>query len=132
MSKQKPTVLVVEDEPLLLEAIQKKLTLNDLPPIGCSSGEEALRTLQTLPEIPDIIWLDYHLKDMNGFTFMSKLKEKKEWENIPIIVVSNSASDENVHSMLALGAKGYLLKAEHRLEDIIETVKALIQETKVT
>ena len=41
---------------------------------------------------------------------MKKMRENKKWADIPVVVVSNSASPEKVHTMLALGAKKYLLK----------------------
>jgi hypothetical protein len=44
------------------------------------------------------------------------------------MVVSNSASEEKIHSLLALGANKYILKAEERLDDIIKDMKKLINE----
>lgn len=128
MSKQAPTIMVVEDEELLLQAITKKLKLSNMDVLSCSSGQQALDYLNNLEELPDAVWLDYYLNDMNGLEFMRMLKEKKEWENIPVIVVSNSASPEKVSNMLALGAKKYILKAEYRLDQIIELIKNFIND----
>lgn len=116
------TVMVLEDEALLLQAITKKLQLNQLQTISCTQGKQAIDYLRELENPPDAIWLDYYLKDMDGLNFMNELKKNKVWAKIPVFVVSNSADDEKVHSMLALGAKRYLLKAQYRLEDIIEIV----------
>lgn len=124
----KSTILVVEDEPLLLESIAKKLTISEMTPLPCPSGEAGIQTLKKLKTMPDAIWLDYQLSDMDGITFMNKLKEEKAWTEIPVVVVSNSVTNEKVYNMLALGAKQYLLKAEHRLDDIIKTVQRLIKE----
>lgn len=128
MSKQNPKVMVVEDEALLLEAICKKLKLNGMEVISCSSGQEAIDYLNNNKEFPDAIWLDYYLKDITGLDFMHKVKENPEWMNIPVIVVSNSASPEKVDNMLALGAKKYLLKAQYRLDQIIDIIKEYIDE----
>lgn len=118
--------MVVEDEKLLLDAIGIKLDKENIRNVLCSSGEEAISYLKTAQVLPKAIWLDYYLKDMNGLTFIGKLKEDPRCKDIPIIVVSNSASSEKVHSMLALGAKKYLLKSEYRLEDIVGIIKDLI------
>jgi len=131
MSKQKPTVMVVEDEILLLEAISKKLELNGITAIPYSSGKEAIDCLNNLSKLPDAIWLDYQLKDMDGLEFMGQLKKNGECAQIPVIVVSNSASEDKVNSMLALGAKQYLLKAEYRLDELIPIVKQFIAENNV-
>ncbi len=128
MSKQKPTVMVVEDEYLLLQAISKKLELNGITAIPYSSGNQAIDCLNNLSELPDAIWLDYQLKDMDGLEFMGQLKKNEKCAQIPVIVVSNSASEDKVNSMLALGAKKYLLKAEYRLDELIPIMKQFIAE----
>lgn len=128
MSGINPKVMIIEDETLLLKAICKKLNLNHFETISCTSGKQALDYLSNLTELPDAIWLDYYLKDTNGLDFMQELKKNKKWENIPVIVVSNSASPEKVHSMLALGAKKYLLKSQYRLEDVMNIIREFIDE----
>lgn len=121
-----PTVMVVEDEILLLHAITKKLKLSGMDVLSCSSGRQAVDYLESLDELPDAVWLDYYLKDMNGLAFMQEIKQNPKWEHIPVVVVSNSASPEKVHNMLGLGAKKYILKAEHRLDEIIEMIREFI------
>lgn len=130
MSNINPKIMIIEDESLLLKAICKKLTLNNFETISATSAKQALDYLSNLTEMPDAIWLDYYLKDTNGLEFMEELKKNKKWENIPVIVVSNSASPEKVHSMLALGAKKYLLKSQYRLEDIMNVIQEFITEEK--
>src|SRR3982074_157377 len=98
MSKGSPVVMVVEDETLLLQAITKKLKLTGLDVVSCSSGQQAIDYLKNLDQLPDAVWLDYYLKDMNGLAFMQTLKEKSEWSSIPVVVVSNSASPDKVHN----------------------------------
>ena len=126
MSKQHPKIMVVEDEGLLLQAVSKKLTVSGIECVSCSSAEQALDYLAGMPELPDAVWLDYHLKDMDGLMFMRTLKQNPLWAKIAVFVVSNSASPDKVNAMLGLGAKKYLLKAEHRLDEIIADIKAFI------
>lgn len=128
MSKQNPKVMVVEDEVLLLQAISKKLKISGMEVVPFPSGQEALDYLNKSEELPDAIWLDYYLKDISGLDFMHKVKESPKWASIPVIVVSNSASAEKVDNMLALGAKKYLLKAQYRLDQIIDIIKEYINE----
>jgi DNA-binding response OmpR family regulator len=124
--------MVIEDEILLLQAITKKLKLSNMDVLSCSSGQQAVDYLNTLERLPDAIWLDYYLKDMNGLAFMQTLKANPKWANIPVLVVSNSASPDKVNTMLGLGAKKYILKAEYRLDQIIEMIKEFIsKESKV-
>lgn len=128
MAKDQTTIMVVEDETLLLQAITKKLKLSGLDVVSCASGQQAIDYLNNLDLLPDAVWLDYYLKDMNGLAFMQAIKENSKWQHIPVVVVSNSASPEKVHNMLALGAKKYILKAEYRLDEIITMMQDLIKD----
>lgn len=120
--------MVVEDEELLLQALTKKFKLAGLDVLSCSSGQQAIDYLNNLDNLPDAISLDYYLKDMNGLAFMQQVRDNPKWADIPVIVLSNSASPEKVTNMLALGAKKYLLKAEYRLDEIIVIIRELIKD----
>ncbi len=124
--------MVIEDEPLLLQAITKKLKVSNLGVLSCSSGQQAIDYLNNLEELPDAIWLDYYLKDMNGLEIMREVKNNPKWEHIPVLVVSNSASPDKVNHMLALGAKQYILKAEYRLDQIIEMIHKMTRGEEVS
>jgi two-component system chemotaxis response regulator CheY len=126
MSKENPTIMVVEDETLLLQAITKKLKISGMDVLSCASGQQAIDYLNNLDEMPDAVWLDYYLKDMNGLAFMQELKQNPKWADIPVLVVSNSASPDKVSNMLGLGAKKYILKAEYRLDEIIGMIREFI------
>jgi two-component system chemotaxis response regulator CheY len=130
MDQKKYAVMIVEDEELLLSAIGKKLTLNDFDVVSCKNGTQALDYLTNMDRKPDAIWLDYYLKDMDGIMFMNELKKLPTCDLIPVMVVSNSASDEKVHNMLALGVKKYLIKAQYRLDDLIAALQEIIAQTK--
>ena len=126
MNSKKPTVMVVEDEHLLLKAIERKLKLNNLNVIACESGAQAIENLNKKTTPPDAIWLDYYLGDTNGIDFMQKLRQNEKLTDIPVLVVSNSANPDKVSAMMALGAKGYLLKADYRLDRLVSEIQSLI------
>ena len=54
--------------------------------------------------------------------------QKERFTKIPVIVVSNSASEEKGKNMLALGVRKYLLKASYRLDELIPIIKHFIAE----
>lgn len=130
MKNSKKIILVIEDELLLLQAISKKLKINNFEVISYTMGRQAIDYLKNIEILPDVIWLDYYLTDMNGLEFMKVIKDNKKWKDIPVMVVSNSASEEKINSLLDLGANKYILKAEERLDDIIKDMKELILERK--
>jgi DNA-binding response OmpR family regulator len=127
----KRVILVIEDELLLAQAIAKKLEKSGYASVTATTGEQALDYLENLTRLPDAIWLDYYLGGgKNGLELMGDLKNNSRWSKIPVVVVSNSASEDKVHGMLALGAKKYLLKAEHRLDEIIKSFDDFITNDK--
>lgn len=126
MSMMGNLIMVVEDESLLLQAIGKKLQRDGFDVLMCTQAGQAIDYLKTLEDLPDLIWLDYYLPDMNGGDLLDVIGKNEKWKNIPVVVVSNSASDLKVQSLLAKGAKRHLLKADHRLDEIVKIIKTFI------
>lgn len=119
----KKLILVVEDEEILLDAMAKKFERMDTVQAKLyTDGQEALAFLNKTKILPDAIWLDYYLQGMNGVEFMNILKANPRLKNIPVVVVSNSASKDKVSAMMSLGAKKYIIKADYRLDQIINLV----------
>ena len=119
MTAKKPFFLIIEDEEMLLGVIEKKLASSGIDFKSFKLGKEALEFIDTSKEFPDLIWLDYYLPDMNGIELLHEIRNRKEFDQIPVIVVSNSANDDTVAQLTQLGIKDYVIKAEHRLEDIV-------------
>jgi len=132
MIDKKITVMIIEDEELLLQAISKKLNLSGMETVSCAQGKQAIDYLNSMEEaLPSAIWLDYYLKDMNGLEFVGEIKKNDKFKDIPIVVVSNSADPEKVHNILGLGANEYLLKAKYSLDEIIEVIKKFINKEEL-
>ena len=123
-------VMVVEDENLLLQAITLKLSKMGIETVSCTSGKQALDYLENMTETVDAIWLDYYLKDLDGIEFMNKLKQIPAVAEVPVMVVSNSASHDKISGVLGLGAAKYIIKAEHRIDEVVATLEDLIKNTK--
>ena len=126
-SAKKLRIVVVEDEELLLQVITKKLTTVGFEVVSCKSAKQALDYLDNIDGAVDAIWLDYYLEDMSGLDFLREMNKNSKLTKIPVVVVSNSAGEDKKSAMLALGAKMYILKAEHRLDDIIDSILDLIK-----
>ena len=118
------TILVVEDELPLLEAITVKLSLNGFATVTARTVEQALAYMEDIKGVK-AIWLDHYLIGKeNGLDFISKIKEENSaWKNIPIFVVSNTAGDDKKHAYLNLGANKFYTKSNFRLDQIIDDIK---------
>jgi len=121
------TILVIEDERPLVRVIKTKLEKNDFDVV---SARTVAQGLDYLEEIKDVaaIWLDHYLMGgETGLDFVVKLKEKNSnWSDIPIFVVSNTASNNNVQSYLELGVTNYRVKADYRLDQITNEIKSFL------
>lgn len=120
-------ILVLEDETPLLKVIVKKLSNSKYHVISARSVEEGLNHLRDVNKI-DAIWLDHYLlgKD-DGLDFVAKVKDdNSKWKNIPVFVVSNTASPEKIESYMKLGVDKYYTKADNSLEDIINDIEATL------
>ncbi|MAZ40505.1 hypothetical protein CL654_00080 [bacterium] len=126
--ENKKTILVVEDERPLLEAIHSKLTKSGFEVVTARTVEEALDGLKK----GDVqaIWLDHYLMGKEtGLDFLSEIKtDGSPLKNIPVFVVSNTASEDKVRSYLHLGIEKYFVKAEKRLDEIISEINVLLGE----
>lgn len=122
IKEKKHTVLVVEDEKPLLNAIKSKLELSDFDVVAARSAKEASAYIEN--EKADIIWLDHYLLGReSGLDFVAKIKNDKKFKHIPVFVVSNTATADKVKSYISLGVNKYYTKADYRLDKIIEEMK---------
>jgi len=84
-------ILVVEDEPDLLEAVVFALKKEGLKPIPCHDGEEALRLVKE--RRPDLVLLDLMLPGLDGIEVCRRLRADAETAKIPIIMVTAKAEE---------------------------------------
>ena len=129
-TKQK-TILVIEDERPLVAVIQTKLESSNFIVTTARTVEQGLHYLDDIPNI-DAIWLDHYLLgEKTGLDFVAKLKnERSKWRHIPIFVVSNTASSTNVQTYMRLGVDMYCVKAEHRLDQIVQDIRYFLDNSK--
>ncbi|HEY6099714.1 MAG TPA: response regulator [Anaeromyxobacter sp.] len=81
-----PTVLVVDDEPDIREAVSELLSEEGYDVVGASDGAEALTKLHTCH--PTVVLLDLMMPGMDGWQFRAAQREDPEVSGIPVIVLS--------------------------------------------
>lgn len=98
--------------------------------VVAESGEEGLVLFKS--ENPDLVVLDMLMPKMNGLGFLKELHARDGEIQRPVIISSNIDSMEEISSALALGVQGYLVKADHDLESIVETIGRTISNQQQT
>ena len=116
-------ILVIEDNRPLAKALVMKLKDEGYDVQVAYDGKEALEKVAN--DGIDLFLLDLIMPEMDGFTFLEELK-KKEVE-AGIIVVSNIDSEESVQKLKNFGIYDYLIKADYRLEEIVDKVNAYFE-----
>lgn len=100
-------ILLVDDEPLLLESLEIILTLNQMDIMGkAKDGYEALELLKE--KECDLALVDLNMKGMGGIELISHMK--KEYPNVKILVLTTFYDDKSITEAIGGGAHGYLLK----------------------
>lgn len=121
------TALVIEDERALSEVIQMKMKKKNFTTVLAASVDEAIEKLHNLHTL-DVIWLDHYLiGEADGLAFVQHLKTHDSERKIPLFVVTNSVSPEKEFEYRKHGAVNYYVKADHRLDDIIQGIKTYLE-----
>ncbi len=121
---KKPVILVIEDEESLRDAIRTKLASSGFAVLSAMTAEEGLEILEF--HTPDLVWLDLLLPGMGGFQFLERLRKEKKFEDLPVIIVSVSASPEKVQHAFQLNVVDYVVKSQYRLEDIVKKIEGFL------
>ncbi len=121
----KKKVLIVDDEPDIVESIKFNLELEQIECIIACDGEEALSKAKA--EYPDLIILDIMLPKMNGYKVSRLLKFDESYKKIPIIMLTARAQEADVKLGEETGADEYLTKP-FDMETLIALVKKYIED----
>ena len=115
------TILFIEDESALQKTFAKILEKEDYSIIPALDGEIGLNLVKR--KKPDLILLDLVLPRVNGFEVLKRIKEDEETKNIPVIVLTNLETIDNIDKAIELGATTYLVKANYTLKEVLDKVK---------
>ncbi|MFT3782250.1 MAG: response regulator [Nibricoccus sp.] len=103
-----PKILVVDDQPVNVQLLKRKLEREGIQVSAAYTGSEALDV--TLREKPDLILLDVMMPDMDGMEVCQRLQETEETRSIPVIFITARSSKESKLEGLAVGAVDYITK----------------------
>jgi DNA-binding response OmpR family regulator len=117
-------VLIVDDEPSIIVALQFLMEQNGYATVVAFSGEEAMEAVAA--HHPDLILLDIMLPVVDGFEVCQRVRENPDWNNIRIVMVTALGNEANVTKGLDLGADAYITKPFSNA-DLVAKVKELLE-----
>ena len=121
----KKTVLIAEDDAVLMRALYLLFHENNYTIASAADGETALKMTERLK--PDLVLLDLLMPKMNGFEYLKNVKADPKLKEIPVIVLSNLGDQEDVAKAKALGALDYFVKADTDLTVLAAKVAVFLK-----
>jgi two-component system, OmpR family, response regulator len=126
MSTDSPRVLVVDDEPNIVDVISMALRFNGFAVSAAGSGAEALAAVRDFK--PQLVLLDVMLPDMEGFEVARRLGAERSHTPI-IFLTARDATDDKIRG-LTLGGDDYMTKP-FSVEELLARVRTVLRRSGV-
>lgn len=125
---QSKTIVIIEDDPelqqqLTVAFVQAGFTVNN-----AYDGSTGLNLVSA--KKPDIVLLDLVLPIRDGYKVLQVLKADPGTKDIPVIILSNLESLDNVEYALRMGASSYLVKANYQPKGIVKRVESALESAR--
>ncbi len=108
MTDARPTILVVDDEPIVVEVVQRYLLREGMRVVTAATGQEALDTALSLERPPSLVVLDVMLPEVNGVEVCRRLRARGIVA--PIILLTARGEESERIAGLEAGADDYVVK----------------------
>lgn len=117
-------ILVIEDDTALANQLSAALKAAGWEVVTANDGESGFRQAQE--KRPDLIILDLVLPKKHGFKVMEDLDKNPELKTIPVIVLTNLETPQDIERASYFGVKAYLVKANYSLPEIVNKIKEVL------
>jgi two-component system, OmpR family, phosphate regulon response regulator PhoB len=120
----RPTILVVEDEAPLLTLLRYNLEWQGFSVEEAADGQEVL--LRIAEARPDLVLLDWMLPSRSGLEVCRQIRRRPATRDLPIIMVTARAEDQDAVRALDIGTDDYITKS-FAMEGLMARVRALLR-----
>lgn len=121
MSKK---ILSIDDSKMVHIVVKKTLSSFGVDIVTATNGEEGISVAQA--EKPDLILLDATMPVMDGLTALAKLKENEDTKEIPVVMLSADACQDNKKRAKELGALNFINKP-FTSDTLLDGLKGIIE-----
>jgi len=94
--------------------------------VNAYNGEEGLEKARK--EKPDLIISDLMMPKVGGIEFLKKLNMENDLADIPVLISTQVPDMDKISEAILLGVKGYIIKADSSLDEIVKQVRGLLKE----
>ena len=120
-------VLLIEDNLIEIMKMKRTLSLLKLEHIfqEAKNGEEALDILKDKGNYPDLILLDLNMPKLSGIEFLSILKNNKDIQHIPTVILTTSDNQKDLEECYRIGVSGYIIKPL-KYDDYVKKIESVL------
>lgn len=120
----KKTIVLVEDEGVILELLRAKLQSAGFIVRTAQDGASGFQLIKETT--PDLVLLDMLLPGMNGLRVLEKMKAAGLLPAVPVLIISNSGQPVELERAMELGARDYLIKVNFDPREVLDRAKAIL------
>lgn len=95
MAGTAPRILVVDDEPSVIQMIRCVLEIRGIEVVGARDGQEALEYLQS-SEMPNLVITDLLMPRLNGLDLCRRIRENPDWSKIPLMIITSATNESDL------------------------------------
>lgn len=118
-------ILIIEDEELLAQMYEKKLTLEGFICFTADNGDDGLKLATEIK--PDLILLDIMMPNKDGLTTLEEIRNIPDLKTIPVIMLTNVSENNYVARAKTLGAKDYIVKSNTDPSGVVEKIRKFLK-----
>lgn len=122
---RKSKVLIADDEPNIVTSLEYLMLRSGYEVKIARDGDEVLALVESFR--PDIVLLDVMMPRRNGYEVCQKIRERPDWRQIRVVMLSAKGREAEVNKGLSLGADAYVTKPFSN-QELIAKIGALLDE----
>lgn len=131
VARESYSVMIVDDSLSVRRVVSNLIKNAGWSPLIARDGIEALEVIQRSPHPPDLILVDIEMPRMDGYELMSTLKSQKDFQYIPLVVLTSRAGEKHRQKAIEIGAAEYITKP-YRDETLLTTIRQLVRLSRDT
>lgn len=102
--------LVIDDSRTMRSIVSRIVRGLGFDVLEAADGAEALSVLENAERLPDVALIDWNMPVMDGLTFVQQVRQRPDWQDITLMMVTTEAEQSQMVRALAAGAHDYLIK----------------------
>ena len=125
----KNTILIVDDEPDIVNLTEKFLKLGDFETITSNNAKEAMKMIEENHDKIALILLDIMMPGRSGYSVLEEVKNNERYRDILVVLFTVKSFNEDVQKGKKLGADAYITKPFSGKE-LLKKIQELLDENK--